>query len=57
MHERTDTKFSFFVAAVNDDGEYVPIGPVPETTIPECEVSDAKTFKLEGEYTIWGKGQ
>ena len=57
MHERTDTKFSFFVAAVNDDGEYVPIGPVPETTIPEGEVSDAKTFNLELEYTIWEKGQ
>lgn len=51
MHERTDTKSSFFVAAVNDDGEYVPIGPVPEITIPEGEVSDAKTLRPEEEYT------
>ena len=57
MHERTDTKLSFFVAAVSDDGEYVTIGPVPETTIPEGEVSDTKILRPEEEYTIWEKDQ
>ncbi len=51
MHERTDTKLSFFVAAVNDDGEYVTIGPVPEITIPEGEVSDTKILRPEEEHT------